>query len=90
MAQRICLHLQQVSVQRHLVKLEIANIQFLASSTLEKIYCEKCIDSGDILKVEQQQLPVDWMWDVRMKSTVSRFIYKCVIQLFKKIVCCEI
>lgn len=78
MAQKICLDLQQMSVRHHLVKLEIANIQFLVSSTLE-IYCEKWIDSGDILKLEQQQLPVGWMWDVRMKSTISRFIYKCVI-----------
>lgn len=59
-----------MSVQHHLFKLEIANIQFLVGSTLE-VHCEKCFDSGDILKVEQQQLPVDWMWDVKMKSTIN-------------------
>lgn len=74
--QRKCLHLPQMSVQHRLVKLEIASIQFLVSSTLA-IYCEKWFDSGCVLKTEQQESPMDCMWDVRMKLTI-RFIYKCV------------
>lgn len=68
-----------MSVQHRLVKLEIASIQFLVSSTFA-IYCEKWFDSGCVLKTEQQESPIgmwDCMWDVRMKSTI-RFIYKCV------------
>lgn len=75
MAQRKCLHLPQISVQHHLVKVEIAGIQFLVRSTLE-IYCEKWFDSGDVSKIEQQQLPVNWM-DMGCENEVnlSRFIY---------------
>lgn len=59
---------------QHCLKLEIANIQFLVSSTLERP-CEKWFDSGGVLKIEQWQLPVDWTWNVRMKLTTNRFIY---------------
>lgn len=72
MVQRKCLHLPQISVQHNLVKLEIAGIQFLVRSTLE-IYCKT---SGDVSKIEQQQLPVNWM-DMGCENEInlSRFIY---------------
>lgn len=61
------------------IKLEIASVQFLVSRTLGTYY-EKWFDLGNILKIEQKELPIDWMWGVRMKS-VSRFAYKFVVSV---------
>lgn len=50
-------------------------------SAVPRRHCEKWFDLGYILKVEQQELPRDWKWGVRMKSKISRFVYKCVISV---------